>query len=174
MADAQAQRGGWKSKLEEEMQALALIALYIFFTLQALRLYRAFIEGRDPFDGLEMGATAIEALVIAKVIILGDLLKISHKYLDRPALVPTLYRALLFAVFILIFSSLELFVKGLIHGLGAATSFQDVLNKERGIRLAQAAFMFLAGIPLFATWEISRHIGERTLVEIFLGKKRAE
>jgi len=162
---------GWKAKLKEELTAMSLIALYIYLTLTALRFYRALIEGRDHIDGFELGATLIESLVMAKVIILGDLLKVSQRFRDDPAIVPTLFRSFIFAIFILIFSSLELFVKGLIHGDAASVAFDAVLNKERGIRLAQAGFMFLAFIPLYATWEISRHIGEKRLVDIFFHER---
>ena len=171
MAGTEAKSEGWKAKLMEELKAMALIALYIFLTLMALRLYRELIEGRVNLDPFEIGATIIEALVIAKVIILGDLLKVSQQFRDRPAIVPTLFRSFIFAIFILIFSSAELFVKGLIHGLGASGAMDDVLNKERGIRLAQAGFMFLAFIPLYGTWEIARHIGEKRLVDIFFRER---
>jgi len=164
---------GWKAKLAEELKLLGVVGLYIFLTLTAVDMYKRVAMRGELVEGFQLGYNAIEALILAKVIILGDLLKISHKFRDRPLILPTLFRAFIFALFIMAFSSLELFIRELIHGAGTARAFEAMLEKEQGIRVTHAAVMFLTGIPLYAAWELSRVLGEGKLARIFFRDRTA-
>jgi len=172
MAEQAAEKSGWKAKLMEELDLLALIGIYIWLVLTMLDLYRRTILAGQAAEPWKMGVNAVEALIFAKVVIIEDLLKVSHKYSDRSLVIPTLYRALIFGVFAIIVSSLELLIKSLLHGDSAAAAIDIVLNKERGMRLTHAALLTLSTLPLFATWELARVIGGKKLEEMFFGKKR--
>ncbi|HXY32320.1 MAG TPA: hypothetical protein VEI06_16570 [Gemmatimonadaceae bacterium] len=171
MTGSEHKSGSKKSRIEEELKLIGFVTLYVFVTLTALDIYRALACSGTMLGGLKVGYNLIEALVIAKVIIIGDLFKVSHHFHDRPLAVPTLYRAFIFAIFVLLFSSLELFIEGLVHGESISIAMDEVLSKERGVRAAHAAMMFLAGIPLFATWELGRRLGEGRLLHLFFADR---
>lgn len=173
MSDESEKPRGWKAKVIEELQLVGAVSLYIFLTLSNLSLYREMAAPGGSVSGFQLGYNLIESLVIAKVIIIGDLLKVSHRYRDRPLIYATLFRSFLFSLFILFFSSLELFVEGLIHHDTMAAAMDAVWNKERGMRLVQVGTMFLAGIPLFAVWEVANRIGTKKIIDLFFRERPA-
>ena len=117
---------------------------------------------------LHYGYALIEALVLAKVIMVGEALHLGDRYRDQPLIVPTLYKTFLFSLLFLVFIALEDLVTGWIHRQSLGEIVHHVLSESIYEKLARTLVTFVALIPLFAYREVGRILGEGRLAELFL------
>ena len=167
MDDVHTRVAGWKQKLVHEMVEYYLNFVYLAFFLVAFTWYRRLTLAEYNIYFLEYWVPLVEAAVLAKVIMVGDLLGLGRGLEHQPLIVPTFYRAVTFSVWVGIFSVLEKTVRGLLHGQGLAGGFAELANKGRFELLAQCLVMFGAFIPFFAFKELERVIGQDKLRDLF-------
>jgi hypothetical protein len=154
------------SRFIAEMRKFALVALYLFFFFGAFNNYRRLILREYDLDYFQYGVSLIEALVLGKVILLGEVFHLGDRFRGRPLIVPTLYRTFTFSLLVLAFAILEHLVKGLIHGQNYAAIVQEIVANRTEVG-AKIIMMFIAFIPMFAIWEISNLFREGKLFELF-------
>ena len=115
----------------------------------------------------------IEALVIAKVILIGGMFGFTRRFDNKPLIVPVLYKSILFAILVLLFGVVEHLVEGWFHkaGPGGRSSRNRQLG---GYELgARVLMLFVAFVPFFAFGEIGRVLGPQKLAAMFFGKREA-
>ncbi len=154
-------------KIVEETRTVFLVSAYFIFLLGSFTLYRQLILAEYKVDYFHFGFNIIEALVLAKVIILGRMLHLGERFDDRPLIIPTIYKTVSFSFLVLVFTTLEHLLSGLWHGHG----LQEVIGKivAEGIWeiLARVLVLLVALVPLFACWETGRVLGEGKLLQLF-------
>ena len=69
----------------------------------------------------------IKALILAKVILIGDALRLGRRLEHKRLIYPTLLKTVLFSLFVGVFTILEEMIKGLLKGQGLARAFTLVL-----------------------------------------------
>ncbi len=99
----------------------------------------------------------INALMITKVVMIGEMAKVGARYESRPLLVSALYKALLFGLLVLAFHFVEELVKRLVHGADLATASREARLDEL---VGRGIVVFCTFIPFFAFREIRRNLGE--------------
>src|SRR6516225_1643066 len=149
-----------------EIRKFALVASFLFFFFGAFATYRRLILSEYEIDYFQYGYALIEALVLGKVVLLGEIFHLGDRFRGKPLIFSTLYRTLSFSLLVLIFAVLEHFVKGFIHGQNFAASLQEIAPRGAEIG-AKIIMMFIAFIPMFAIWEISNLFDEGKLFELF-------
>jgi len=158
---------GWKRKLVDEMVEYYLNFMYLAFFLVAFAWYRRLILAEYDILYLSYWVPLIEAAVLAKVIMLGDLLRFGRGLERKPLLVPTLFRTVLFSVYVGVFSVLERTVRGLLHGNGLTAGLADLASKGRNELLAECVVIFCAFVPFFAFKELEDVLGKDKLRGMF-------
>src|SRR5262245_37191149 len=99
----------------EELKAFWFIALYLAVFLGAFTFYRRMVLAELGVAYLHYGIAVLEALIIAKVVLLGRALGLD-KGMDRgPLIVSVVLRAVIFAVLVLLFGIVEHIVEGILH-----------------------------------------------------------
>jgi hypothetical protein len=151
-----------------------VIAAFLFFFFGAFATYRRLILAQYQIDYFLYGYALVESLVLAKVIMLGDMLHFGERFRGKPHIVPALYRSLVFSILVLVFSILEEVVKGLFHGEGPAAVLTRIASMNRAEIAAKILVVFIVFIPLFAIWEIANVFGPSKLAEMFFGRHPAE
>jgi len=160
-----------KERAIEELKAFWIIAIYLWFFLGAFTVYRRLIVAETGFAYLHYGVAIIEALVIAKVILIGRMFGFSRRFEDRPLIYPVLYKSILFGVLVVLFGVVDRVVEGLIHEegvLGGVRRMAELGIDEFGARIL---ILIVAFIPFFAFGEVGRVIGLTKLAEMFFGKR---
>ena len=76
-----------------------------------------------------------------------------------PLIFPTILKAVLFSVWVLVFEVIEHTIVGIVHGKGLAGGLDEMISKGWDEVLAWCLIMFVAFIPLFAYKEIGRVLG---------------
>lgn len=156
-----------KEKAIEEFKAYWIIAIYLAIFLGALTVYRRVILAEFGVVYVHYGIAVIEALIIAKVILIGKLFGISRWLEDRPLIFPVLFKAVLFGVFVFLFGILEHLVEGWFHKESLATTFAKMVSIGIDEITARALMLIVAFVPFFAFWELGRLIGLRRLSAMF-------
>ena len=173
MSDGDRKRGGWKQKLASEMVAYWITVLYLSLFFGMFITYRRLILVQYQVSYEEYGISIIKALVLAKVIMLGDLLRIARGFETRPLVYPTLFRSFIFTFWVLGFVILEHTIRGLLHGKGLAGGFEEFLQQDRYELLARSLVTFFAFIPFFAVKELGQVLGRGRIHELFFRRRVA-
>jgi hypothetical protein len=109
----------------------------------------------------------IEALILAKVIMIGDVIRIGRGLEQKPLIYPTLYKTAVFTLFVGIFTVLENVIKALWKGTGLTANLVEFLGKGPSEFIANAMIVFVAFIPFFGVKELGRVLGQEKIWALF-------
>ena len=109
----------------------------------------------------------IEAAVLAKVIVLGDLFRLGRGMENKPLIISTLFRTVMFSLCVAVFSMVEETVRGLLHGNGLTGGFDDIASRGWYELLSRCVVIFAAFIPFFSFKELERVLGAERLRALF-------
>jgi hypothetical protein len=163
---------GIKQKIKKETQLFFLYTLFLTLCLCAFTTYRRLVLGEYAISYTHYGFSVIEALILAKVILIGQSLGIGKRFEDKPLIIPTLYKTFIFSFFVLIFSVLEHFIIGFIHGKDIAKIYQEFVTTGLREILARILIMFFAFVFFFAFLETAEVLGEKKLFNLFFKQNR--
>lgn len=142
--------------------------LFLAFFISVFTLYRQLILDEYALSPFKYGYGIIEALILAKVIMIGQMFGLGQKlFQDRSLIIPTLYKTALFSVFVLFFSLLEHFVVGYFAGEKMDAVYHKILNAGIYEILAKVLIMGFVFIFFFAFLELGRVLGETKLFNLF-------
>ena len=160
-----------KEKAIEELKEFWIIALYLASFLTGFTFYRRMVLAEFGVTYLHYGIGLIEALVIAKVVLIGRALGLGKASDRAPLILSVAYRALLFAILTVLFGVLEHAIDGLIHKEDSATIMHKLLAVGTHELFARMIMLFISFVPFFAFWEIGEAVGRRRLIEMFFAKR---
>ena len=160
-----------KERAYREFKAFLVITAYLWVIFVLFLLYRAVILNEEHIDSLAKGFAIINALALAKVMLVAKALHFGEWVDDAPLIYPTLIKSASFAVLLALFKLLEEWAVGLYHG----KSFQESLSRLGGGSLAGiltlALILFVMLLPFFGFGELQRVLGEGKLAQLFLGRR---
>jgi hypothetical protein len=157
---------GFKQRAARELKDYAVISTYLAVLFCAITTYTMLLLRKyDISDTLDYSFAIINALVIGKVILIGEMMKIGRHAETRPLYQSVLLKSLIFGLFFFAFHLLEEFIKRLYHHEPAGAVLREMQWEQM---LARAIVIFCVFIPLFAYRELRRVLGEDKLVELFL------
>jgi hypothetical protein len=164
-------KAGLKQRAMEEFRLFWMIALYLWLFLGSFTAYRRLVIAETGTAYLHYGAALVEALVIAKVILIGNMFGFSRRFEDRPLIVPVLYKSVVFALLALLFALVEHVVEGWFHGVGLLGGLREISELGRYEVGARVLTLVVAFIPFFAFAEIARALGPAKLAAMFFSKR---
>jgi hypothetical protein len=162
-----------KEKAVEEFKLFWIIALYLAVFLGSFTVYRALVMKELGVPYLHYGFALVEALIIAKVILIGQAFGLGKRFERGLLILSVLYKSILFGVFVFLFGILEHVVEALIHKSGWAGFVQGVSELGLYELLARVVMLIVAFVPFFAFWEIGRVLGPGRLSELFFSRQGA-
>ena len=104
-----------KEKAKEEFKVFWVIAIYLALMFSAFFTYRRLTLHESGITYLHYGAGVIEALILAKVILIGRALGLGRRFEEKPLIVSVLFKAVIFGAFVGVFSVIEHVIDGLAH-----------------------------------------------------------
>jgi hypothetical protein len=129
------------------------------------------ILAQHQIDFRAQGFAIINALVLAKVMLVAESLHLGKRYEDRPLIYPIVHKALVFSLIFIGFHAVERIVVGMLHGRSLVESFPAMGGGGLVGILCVAAIMFLSLMPFFAFWEVGRVIGRKELWSLLLTRR---
>jgi hypothetical protein len=153
-----------KQKVQHEFVQLTVIFLYLGFFFCALAAYSMLLLNKYDISYYNFGAALLNALIVAKVIMIGEYAHLGKKHENKPLFLSSLYKAILFSVLVFAFHVLEEVIKRLIHGEGFSGALQNVRFDDLA---ARTLIFFCTFLPLFAFRELQRVMGEEKFRALF-------
>ena len=155
-----------------EIKQFVAMFLYLFVLLGLFTLHESLVLAQHKITVTHYGFAAINALILAKVMLLAEDLHLGHR-LDRQRVIySVVLKSLLFAALFICFHVVEETIVGLLHGKAIAESIPRFGGDGGGLmRVAiLAVIMTFALMPYFAYTQIGRAIGRDELRAILLGR----
>ena len=173
MNDVNKKKVGWKQKLVYELVEYWINFVYLAVVFFAFTSYRRLILEGYQVSYFHYGIAVIEAAVLAKIILLGEAAGTGRKYEDRPLIIPTLHKTIIFAIWVVGFKIVEHMIGGLLRGKGLAGGFNDLIGQGWYEILANTLVLISAFIPFFAIRELGRVLGREKLRALFFLRRAA-
>ncbi|MEG6552043.1 hypothetical protein V6C53_17570 [Desulfocurvibacter africanus] len=167
MTATRASKTSWKQRLSHELAAYGLNVLYLFILFGLFTWYRRLLLAEYEISYLHYGISLIKALVLAKVIMIGDILGLGRRLEDKPLIYPTLYKTAVFGLWVAVFSVFEHMADGWLRGQGPTAGLDELLREGKYKLLAHGLIIFFAFLPFFAARELDRRLGKGRMIELF-------
>ena len=156
-----------KTRALHEAREFFWIFVYLWLCFGLFVLYKSLILSQHDIDYTGYGVAVVNALVLGKVILIAETLKVAEKHKDKPLIYPTLYKSVVFFVILVVFSILEHVVRGLFKYETLAEIVSEMGRGSLPAILAEGLIMFVVLVPFFAFREIGRVLGENKLYHLF-------
>jgi hypothetical protein len=153
-----------KQKAKHELQEMLLLFGYLAFFFCALTIYDLLLLRQYHIKYWNFGFALINALVITKVIMIGEYAKVGRRHENKPLLVSIFWKSLIFGVLVYAFHIVEEIFRRVVHGADVAGASRDVRLDNL---LGRSLVVFCAFIPLFAFREFRRVMGEEEFNRLF-------
>ena len=148
---------GLKEKAIHELKELAALFFYLAFFFCALTTYSILLLSEFHVQYLTYTFALINALVVAKVILIGDYAHLGKRYEGRSLFLSAVVKAFLFGLLVFAFHVLEEVIRRLVHGADIATASREMRIDQL---LGRALVVFCTLIPLFGFRELRRVMGD--------------
>lgn len=162
---------GLKQRALEELKAYWLITLYLWLFLGCFTVYRRLILAETGVAYLNYGVALIEALVIAKVVLIGRIFGFTRRFDDAPLIVPVIYKSLVFSLLVLLFGVIEKLVVGWFHHQGLFGGLSEIAATGAYEIGARTLMLTVAFVPFFAFIEVGRTLGMERLRSMFFSPR---
>jgi hypothetical protein len=160
-----------KEKIFHELVEYWINVIYLTLVFAAFTVYRRFLLAAHDITYTNYGFAVIEALIFAKVIMIGAVFRLGRGFEQKPLIYSTLYKTAVFTLFLGIFTVIENVVKVLWRGTGFTGDIADFLGKGHNEFLANALVVFVAFIPFFGVKELGRVLGEEKIRALFFRRR---
>lgn len=157
-----------KEKIKHELREMFTLSLYLAFFFCALVTYNMLLLAQYHVEYWNFAFALINALVLTKVIMIGEMAKLGRKHENKSLLVSAVWKAFVFSLLVFAFHVVEEMIKRLIHGA-------EVEHVSRDIHLEQFAarsiIVFCTFVPLFAFREFRRAMGDEQFQALVFGSR---
>jgi len=162
-----------KAKAIEEFKLFWLIVAYLVLLFGTFMIYRRLVLAEFGVTYLNYGFALIQALVIGKLILIGDAMQLGKRLDQAPLIVAVIYKSIVFSVFVMAFGVLEHLVEGLYHKEHGGEILKSIVGLGWDELLARTIMLIAAFIPFFTFWEIGRELGRDKLFALFFARRTA-
>jgi vacuolar iron transporter family protein len=161
-----------KSGIVDETKKLFGVFVYLWVLLTLFSLHKAFIFNEDLLT-FQQGLALINALALAKIVVVGQALRLGDRGKDAPVLAPALVKSAIFSVILILFHIAEETAIGVYHGKAVAEAIPTIGDGSLQAILIAATIVFVALIPFFAFVELERALGSEEVSVLLFGPRPA-
>ena len=159
-----------KQKIKHELTEMLELFFYLAFFFIALAVYDILLLRQYHLEDMTITFAIINALVITKVIMIGEYAKLGKRHEDKVLLISAVWKAFVFGLLVFAFHVVEEVIKRLIHGADLDKASRDIRFEQFAGR---AIIVFCVFIPLFAWREFRRAMGEEEFRTLVYGSKHS-
>lgn len=152
-------------RLVHELKGFAILSAYLAFFFCLLATYSMLLLDKFHISFFAYGTALLNALLTAKVILIGEAMHVGRRLERRSLLSSALWKSSLFGLLVFGFHLGEEILEQLFHGHDAAAVFREIRLDDL---LMRTIVIICAFVPLFIFRELRRVVGSDRLREIFL------
>lgn len=159
-----------KERALEELKIYWIIVAYLWLLLGLFTVFRRLVVAETGAVYLHYGFALVEALIIAKVILIGKMFGFSRHFEDHALALPVLYKSIFFSVLVMLFGLVEHLITGWVRKQGLWSGLHEIAELGPYELASRALMLIVAFIPFFAFWELGRVLGAKRLMTLFFSK----
>jgi hypothetical protein len=157
----------------DESKKLFGIFIYLWVLLSMFSLHKALVLNDESLI-YHQGFALINALALAKVVLVAEFFHFGDTLKNRPLIYPIMFKSAVFAVILICFHIIEETLIGVLHGKTFSQSIPDIGGGSLQGILMVGIIMFVVLMPFFAFRELDRAIGKEQLRSLlFAGETKA-
>ena len=170
---ANEQKASLKTRAVDETKKFLIMTLYLWVFFAVLSLHKTLVMEQEHLDYQAQGLAIVNALVLAKVMLLAEDFRLGSRFFkDHPLVYSVLFRSLVFAIVLIGFRILEDAAIDLLRGKPLADSLADFgAGNAKGV-FSMGAIAFVALTPFFMVSEMARVLGSDGLRQLFFTRGR--
>jgi hypothetical protein len=157
-----------KEKASDEFRRFLVIFFYLWVVFGLLSIHKSIVLSQHHLDTEEHAFAIINAFVFAKVLLVGEQLRLGNRFANKPLIYPILYKCFVFSVVLISFHIVESIAMGLWHGETIVESLPPFLGWNPKGLLAIGVMCFVLLLPFFGFREVARVIGRTELRALIL------
>jgi hypothetical protein len=161
---------GMDGKVRHEFVEYWINVAYLTVVFAAFTQYQRLVLAAHDITYTNYGVAVIEALILGKVIMIGRLFQLGRGLESKPLIYPTLYKTVVFTVFVGAFKVIEHVVRVLWSGDGLAGVLTGIPDQTLAVVLANSLVIVVAFVPFFAFKELVRVLGAKETWALFFRK----
>src|SRR5215831_18819582 len=96
-------KAGLKQKAIHELREYLTVLLFLAPLFVAFSTYRMLLQGRFREGSFEYGTALINALILSKIILIGEYLRVGKRQENRPLIYSTVYKSFVFTLLVAVF-----------------------------------------------------------------------
>jgi hypothetical protein len=154
-----------KQKAVHESKEVAILTGYLAFFFCALATYSMLLLNKLHISYFAYGTALLNALIIAKVILIGEALHVGRKYEARALIYSAMWKAFVYGWLVFAFHLTEETIKHLVEGKSLSGALHNVRLDDLLMRTVVIICTF---IPLFTFRELRRVMGEENFWALLL------
>ena len=159
--------GRWRKIIRHEMFEFFLNFLFLAFFLISFTWYRHLILASYHIRDLGYWGPLIEAAILAKIIMIGDIMHVGRRFRNQSLALTAVYLTLAFSLLVVAFSVLEHVIGAMIHGERPAAGLSEIESKGWQQLLAWYVLIIVAFLPFFIVKQIEAAIGPEKFRRMF-------
>jgi hypothetical protein len=160
-----------KQRAYQGLKDYLAISLYLWVIFGMFVLYRSVILDEQNIPFVAHGLALLNALALAKVILLAQDLHFGERYRKEPLIYGILFKSAIFAALLGCFKILEEATIGWFHGKSFTDSLMGIGGGTLEGILSLAAILFIILIPFFALGELREVFGKEKLHVLFFNSR---
>lgn len=159
------------ASVAHELRQFLVMFVYLWVLLLMFKLNQLLILEKEGMSLALHGLTIVNALMLAKVMVLYEHFDVSHFLRDRPLIYPVLFESLLLTVLFIVFHIAEHVVIGMIGGETLRQSIPIIGKGGIAALLCVACILFFSLMPFFAFKHLTRVLGAQNVKALFFGER---
>jgi hypothetical protein len=157
-----------KQRAYHELKEFLVRFVYLWLFLAMFMVYKSIVLAEHGIDFAAHGAALLNALVLAKFMLMVKAFLLSKQADDLPLIYPTLLKSAIFALALMGLKILEEVTVGYFHGMSFTHSVANVGGGSWKAIFAFTGILFVVVLPLTAFGELQRVLGKSRVTDIFL------
>ncbi len=165
---------GLKARVVRAGKRYLWIFLYLYVVFALFTLHEYVVLAQHGINFTHYGFAAINAFVMAKILMIGEELHLGEHFEDRPLIYPILLTSLIFGFVLIAFHIMEHLIAGLLHGQTMVESISGVGGSGLTAIIILGTIMSVTLIPFFALRSLQRVIGGPELYMLLFVRGRKD
>ena len=158
-------------KLRHELEEWIVMFLYLWVIFGLFALHQSILRAELHQDYHLQGFAIINALILSKVMLVGEGLQLARGRRDSHPILVILRKSIAFALLFIGFHILERIIVGVAHGKTIAASFPELAGGRLLDIIALGVIVSVCLVPFFAFREVSRELGEGRLWRLLMARR---
>ena len=160
---------GWKAWLSNELQALAVVALYFGCWIAAAQVLKVLILAEYRIGFAEWSVILVGALILSKVVLILEHVSLGEWLRAQPAWVDVVVRTAVYSIGVVLVLLLEKGIEGRGEHGGFAAALRAGFEGVNAFHIATNTICLTGALFAYNVLSvIRRHLGNRGLLKLFL------